>query len=178
MVLLLLVINTTLIVIMLECFTRMDKMSKNLESVLKLYSEALKTIEMSKDVVVEDIPTIYNYDVIIKIVVLVLVVCVAYKGCCFFSETSTYKILKLVDNKTSKFLDYFIDSKIDTKFIDHSNGYEAIFTKHGNIYKVMFKDPTDNRMKSISELLDNLTYIEPPICVDVVNSQSVIDFFI
>lgn len=178
MIMLLLVINATLVIVMLECLDRMDKMSKHLDLILKLYSEALVTIETSKDVVIESVPIIYNYDVIFKIVVVVIVVCVVYKGCCFFSETSTYKIAKFIDSKTSNFLDYFVDSKIDTTFVDHSNGYQAVFTKHGNICKVMFKDPSDDKMKSISDLLDKLAYKDPSICIDIVNSQSVIDFFV
>ena len=160
MLALLVIINITFLLLGLEKLKELNKLTRDLDLVIKQYSEAIAAKEVLP--AAEEIPVVlFNYNIILKVVFLIVIVYIAYKSCSFMSETSD-KMTALVDNKeTSVALDYLLDDpRVMTNFIDQ-NGYEVIFIKDYNYFQVMFLD--DNRIKSLSEFLGKAVCEDPRV---------------
>jgi hypothetical protein len=159
----LVIINLTFLLLWLEKLKEVNKLTRSLDLVIKRYSEAIAAKEVLPEVA-EKIPVVlFNYNIILKVMFLVVIVYIAYKSCSFMSETSD-KMTDLVDNKeTSVALDYLLDSRGVTTFADHSNGYEAIFIKDDNYFRIMFLDPVDNQVKSLSDFLGKVVCEDPRV---------------
>jgi hypothetical protein len=160
----LVIINLTFLLLWLEKLKEVNKLTRSLDLVIKRYSEAIAAKEVLPEVA-EKIPVVlFDYNIIFKALLLVVVVYVAYKSCSFVSETSD-RLTELVDNDTSVALslDYLLDSKVVTKFVDSSTGYEAILTRHDDTCQILFRDPVDNHLRSLSDFLGKVVCEDPRV---------------
>lgn len=168
MVAILIIINITFLLLGLEKLKELNKLTRDLDLVIKQYSEAIAAKEVLP--AAEEIPVVlFNYNIIFKVLLLVVIVYVAYKSCSFVSETSD-RLTELVDNDTSVTLglNHLLDSKVVTKFVDKSTGYEAILTRYHDTCQILFRDPADNRLGSLSDFLGKVVCEDPKIIEETV----------
>lgn len=160
----LVVINVTFLLLGLEKLNQLNKLTRDLDLVIKRYSEAIAAKEVLPEAA-EKIPVVlFDYNIILKVLLLVVVVYVAYKSCSFVSETSD-RLTELVDNDTSVALglNHLLDSKVVTKFVDSSTGYEAVLKRYDDTYQILFRDPVDNHLRSLSDFLGKVVCEDPKI---------------
>lgn len=84
-------------------------------------------------------------------ILLVFAVC---RGVNFVGDTSAYKLVKLVDSKTSSIINYFSKSENNISFIEKSTGYHVNLKTCGDVCDVLFKPLNSCEYVSLKTLIE------------------------
>lgn len=177
LVVILVVINILIVVMLFESFRISEQTSKDFNNLLKVHADAMSAVSAKENVTViqkvSETPIAIgpDYTLVVQVILLVLGIFIVYKGACFVTESSAYKLGKLIDKKTSCFLDQFLDSKTVTEFSEHSTGLKAIFTKTGKGCEILFRDPNDETLRTVADLV-NAKLASSPALVETISVLS------
>ena len=153
MIVFLSLLNVVLLYVVFDCMYRLEKLSDDLRVALAKLDSVSEGINKKNEEM--DLGSSIEPGLVLQVAVVLLGICIICYACYAVSDTSIYKLTKLLDHKASSFLDRYTNSQCTTKFAVVSSGFDALYTKHGNTCDILFKGPNDSSYKTLSVILED-----------------------